>query len=245
MCVVDIATYRQKQQSLIQLQQQKFRQTCGTCFQPQSICYCPQIKTFNPHVKFVILIHPIEHRRRIATGRMSHLCLENSHLFRGHDFTYHKDVNAILNDPSLFPVILYPGIQSKNLTNMTTEQRADIFPADKTLTIVVLDGTWATAKKMLRDSKNLHNLPRICFTPQTPSNFRVRKQPREGYYSTIEAIHHTIELLGTNFGFNTEAREHDHLLTVFNSMVELHLDFIQKSHERSDPSRYRRHRDIL
>jgi DTW domain-containing protein YfiP len=237
---VDIETYRKNRQALAENLPQH-RPTCGTCFQPQQICYCPQIQKFNPLVKFVILIHPIEHRRRIATGRMSHLCLENSHLFRGHNFTHHKDVNALLSNPDLYPVILYPGTNSKNLTLMADSQRGGICPLGKTLTIFVLDGTWATAKKMLKHSHNLRDLPKICFTPDRPSNFRVRKQPREGYFSTIEAIHHTIDLLGPSFGFPTERRTHDALLRVFDSMVEVHLEFIQKSHERQGPSRYRRH----
>lgn len=188
----------------------------------------------------MILIHPIEARRRIATGRLAHLCLPNSHLIRGHDFSNNKNVNEILSDPNIYPVVLSPSRPSTNLSHMSKENIATLFPPNKTLTIIVLDGTWATAKKMLKHSSNLRNLPRICFSREAPSNFRVRQQPHEGCLSTIEAIHHTIELLGPSFNFSTETRDHDRLLEVFDSMVELHLDFIKQSHERQGPSRYRR-----
>ena len=94
----------------------------------------------------------------------------------------------------------------------------------------------------MRQSQNLLNLPRICFSPEKPSNFRVRKQPHASCYSTLEAIHHTIELIGAAKGFDVASRKHDRLLHVFDSMVELQLDFIRKADQIDDPKRYRRPR---
>ncbi|KYG61539.1 DTW domain-containing protein [Bdellovibrio bacteriovorus] len=217
-----------------------YRELCTACIQPRFSCYCHRIQRFDPQIDFVILIHPIEVRRRIATGRMSFLCMENSFLIRGQDYSEDEQVNQILNDKNRQCVILYPGRNSKNLTEMTPESRAQLFDPTKKLTIFVIDGTWLTAKKMMRQSKNLTELPRICFNPEKPSNFRVRKQPHAACYSTLEAIHHTIELVGESQGFAVESRAHDRLLTVFDSMVELQLSFIRKADEANNPQRYRR-----
>jgi DTW domain-containing protein YfiP len=220
----------------------KHRELCTTCIQPKFSCYCKHIQKFDPKIDFVILIHPIEVRRRIATGRMSYLCMENSFLIRGQDYTETAEVNKILADPTRECVILYPGRQSQNLTPMSGTERGGLFDPTKKLTIFVIDGTWLTAKKMMRQSQNLLNLPRICFSPEKPSNFRVRKQPHAACYSTLEAIHHTIELLGDSQGFDTSARIHDRLLRVFDSMVELQLGFIRQADEADNPLRYRRPR---
>lgn len=126
-------------------------------------------------------------------------------------------------------VILYPGPTSKNLTTMSDSEKETLFPKNKQLRIFVIDGTWATARKMTRQSENLKKLPRICFTPLNPSNFRVRKQPKVDCYSTIEAIHHTIELLGESQNFNVQERTHDKLLHVFDYMVERQLHFVKES----------------
>ena len=75
-------------------------------------------------------------------------------------------------------------------------------------------------------SKNLKNLPQICFTPERLSTFRVRKQPAPECVSTIEAIHQCIELLGT------ENREHDKLLEVFDQLVEQQLVFVERANSR-------------
>lgn len=238
---MDLISYQQKRQKMTE-NLPKYRTLCKVCIQPHFSCYCPHIETFDSKISFVILIHPIEAHRRIATGRMSHLCLKNSHLIMGQDYSNNKDVNQLINDSDYHSVMLYPGLQSCNLTHLAIGDRENLFPTNKKLRIFVIDGTWATAKKMVRQSLNLISLPRICFSPTAPSNFRVRKQPHAACYSTIEAIHHTIELLGESQGLELKQREHDKLIYAFDAMVEKQLEFIKKSHENPLATTYRRER---
>lgn len=217
----------------------KYRTICKKCIQPDFGCYCSHVQIFNCHINFVILIHPIEVKRRIATGRMSHLCLQDSYLITGQDYTQDHMVNSLLQDPDYQSVILYPGSSSKNLSLLDDDEKINIFSQNKKLRIFVIDGTWATARKMIRQSENLKCLPRICFSPTTPSNFRVRKQPHPNCYSTIEAIHHTIELIGQSQGYDPKTREHDKLLKVFDYMVERQLGFIKESNLNLRKANYR------
>ncbi len=219
-----IDEYRKRKQEHL-LQFNSHRESCFSCFQPSFSCYCEHVKRFDPEMKFVILIHPIERRRRIATGRMTHLCLENSDLIIGEDYSDDVRVNSILSDPNYHPVMLYPGVGSTDISLLKTEERGPLFPKDKKLAVFVIDGTWNTARRMVR-SENLRGLQRICFTPSAPSTFRVRKQPKEGCVSTIEAVHETIELLGAREGFDVASRRHDNLLFVFDQLVENQLKFI-------------------
>lgn len=218
----------------------KYRTMCETCHQPDFGCYCSHVQPFDAKINFVILIHPVEAKRRIATGRMSHLTLKNSHLIKGQNYTQDKSVNELINDPEYHSVILYPGNNSKNLSLTFEKEKQTLFPKNKKLRIFVIDGTWATAKKMIRQSENLKSLPRICFNPEKPSNFRVRKQPKANCYSTIEAIHHTIELIGETQGFQVAQRKHDNLLKAFDYMVERQLNFIRETNLNLRKASYRR-----
>lgn len=218
----------------------KYRTLCSTCIQPDFSCYCKNIQPIKCPVNFVVLIHPIEAKRRIATGRMSHLCLEGSHLIKGQNFTDHPQIDALIADPEYHSVILYPGVQSINLSTVKEDDRRDLVFRNKKLRVFVIDGTWATARRMVRQSENINKLPRISFTPTKPSNFRVRKQPESHCYSTIEAIHHTIELLGSTPEFDLKKRPHDHLLEVFDSMVERQLSFLNEVKLNLREASYRR-----
>ncbi len=236
---MNLAQYKINRANLL-LQQPKHRERCETCTQPVFCCYCAQISTFDPRISFVVLIHPIEVKRRIATGRMSHLTLQNSFLIKGQNYSDDPIVNKLIDDKDYHSVVLYPGPTSQNFSLLQEEQKAQMFPKNKKLRVFVVDGTWATARKMVRLSENLKYLPRVCFSPTKPSNFRVRKQPHPQCYSTIEAIHHTIELVGESRGFDVKSRLHDRLLTAFEYMVERQLHFIIESNAKSETGQYRR-----
>jgi len=229
-----------KRKRLLEPPPRRMRRLCFTCLQPTMACYCTHVRRFDPRMKFVILIHRLEVRRRIATGRLSHLCLKNSELMMGYDYSRHQRLTEIVSDPKHFPVVLFPGPRSADLSAMKPSERATVFPKDKTPVVIVIDGTWNTAKKMLRRSSNLRDLPRICFTPDRPSNFRVRKQPKPGCFSTVEAIHQTIEMLGPARGFDIERGEHHNLLHVFDTMVEQQLSYVELSRTTNRRSRHRR-----
>lgn len=221
---MNVEQYKQRREELKRLEPQ-FRNLCKQCLQPGFSCYCSIVSKFDPKVKFVILIHPIERRRRIATGRMAHLCLENSELIIGLDYTEDVRVNKILKDPQYQAFVLYPGRNSLNITDMPSIEKSKIFSKEKTPVIFVIDGTWNTARKTMRLSQNLNQLPRVCFTPPYQSQFRLRKQPRKECVSTIEAIHHFIDLLDINV-------DHKNLIYVFDKMVEKQLELRGEVHHK-------------
>lgn len=233
---MNLSDYQRKKSEQLALQPQ-YRNLCTTCIQPQFGCYCQLIQPITTSLNFVILIHPIEAKRRIATGRMAHLCLKGSYLIKGINYTANEELNALIADPEYHTVIMYPGQTAVNLSLLSFEKREEQFLTGKKLRILVIDGTWATARKMLNQSENLKKLPRICFSPTKPSNFRVRKQPKDFCYSTIEAIHQTIDLLHAP---NLLPRNHDHLLEVFDAMVEAQLNVMKEVKLNLREATYRR-----
>jgi DTW domain-containing protein len=194
------------------------RVRCSKCRKPEATCYCQMILPFASNPVFAILIHKAETRRSIATGRMAHLCLSNSYMFEGVDFTAHDGVNALIEDPGNYCVVLSPGKNSINLSSISN--RNGIFPESRQLVVFVIDGTWSQAKRMRRLSENIKQLPSICFTPKTPSKFLVRKQPASHCYSTIEAIHECISLI------SKASQPHRNLLTAFDYMVTQQVGYV-------------------
>ena len=145
---MDVESYRQKK-ALVRWEPERMRLRCVRCLQPDFSCFCELIKPFDPGIRFVILIHPIEIARRIATGRMAHLILQDSLLISGHNFSQNKAVNQVLEDSKGQCALLYPGAGARNLTLMSRSECDELFPKDKKLTLFVVDGTWHTAKKMI------------------------------------------------------------------------------------------------
>ena len=146
--------------------------------------------------RFVFLMHPKEFKReKAATGRLTHLCLPRSEIVCGVGFDQHPTVQALLADPTCFPVLLYPGPGALNLTTpeepRTRAGLAELHASlgDRQLVVFLLDATWALGRKMLRLSPTLHSLPRFMFTPSAPSRFVIKQQPHPSCLSTLEAVH--------------------------------------------------------
>jgi DTW domain-containing protein YfiP len=165
---------------------------CYSCFRPKKACLCSEIKSFETKTKIVILIHPKEAKKqRVGTGRLTQKSLSNSMMIMGIDFTHDNLVNALITDKTKKCYLLYPGVEAINLSQQ------ERFPVVAHLenVIFVLDGTWPCAKKMLRESKNLQELQRVCFDSKESSKFSIKHQPAKGCLSTIESVSLLLEEL--------------------------------------------------
>lgn len=99
-----------------------------------------------------------------------------------------------------------------------------LFPSERSIDVeavnfevknlIVLDGTWAKAKRMYIENPWLRLLPHIRLDLNKLSLYReVRHQPRAGYLSTIESIVYAMKAMGE------DSKGLDGLLDVFESMV--------------------------
>lgn len=221
---MNLQTYLNNKKSL-ELATPLRRPFCVRCRQAQVVCDCASLKPFDPGIQFVILIHPDEARRRIATGRLTHHMLEGSLMIEGESFEGVASVERLIADSSRRAYVLYPGATSINVSALAELSRREVLSDDRGLTVFVIDGTWRTAKKMLRLSPALGRLPRVSFDLKARSRFQIRKQPADYCLSTLEAVHHLIELLGLSYGFDIATRQHDHMLEVFDAMVARQIDY--------------------
>jgi len=206
--------------------QGKHRASCTACRRPREACYCSLVEPFDSRPRFVILSQPREAKHRFGTGRMAHLCMRNSLLIEGIDFSVETRVNRELYAPMTFPVLLYPGKDSIDLSAQPADERFTLAPGGKALVVFVLDGTWKSVRKMIRLSRNVADLPAIRFMPPVASNYRIRRQPKPHCYSTVEAIHHVIEhFTPSSAGSFRPSMPHDNLLKVFNAVVARQLAY--------------------
>lgn len=204
---------------------------CLKCRRRLLTCVCPHLVPFETNSRFVILMHPMEYKKeKVGTGRFSHLILKNSEIVVDVGFDENVQFQKLLNDPDYESYVLYPGNHAINLSDATPDK----FSAKKKQ-FIVIDGTWPCAKKMMKLTTCLHDLPRVSFTTTRTSEFRVKHQPMPGCLSTVESIHQVILELNRLTLENT-GPSHDNLMDVFRKTVEKQVDLAQ------DPARqgYRR-----
>jgi len=190
------------------------RLVCRRCRRPQTVCYCPHLTSIPTRTRVVFLQHPRERDVPIGTARMASLCLENSELHVGAHWAGAPALARALGDPSRPPALLFPSQDAIDIV-------AD--PPRHAITLVVVDGTWSQAKKVVRDNPTLAALPRYTFVPPAPSEYRIRREPKSSYVSTIEALVHVLGALeGDPDRFTA-------LLAPFRAMVQTQLEHLARS----------------
>ncbi len=155
------------------------RPSCPRCRRPLTVCWCQDLPILQTRTHVLFLQHPRESRVAIGTARMAHLCLPNSELHIGLDFGRNAVVARALSDPERPAALLFPAPDAPDIL---------LNPPDGPLTLVVVDGTWSQARKLVRYNPFLAALPRYAFQPPATSIYQIRREPHEDCVSTIEAL---------------------------------------------------------
>lgn len=106
--------------------------------------------------------------------------------------------------------LLFPGASAQ-----TPQTLAEHVDAKSTL-LIVPDGTWRKAARILYANPLLERLPRVTLGQGNPSRYRIRKAPKPEAVATIEAIVRTLEVW-------EPANDFSSVLNPFEVMVEQQL----------------------
>lgn len=192
------------------------RPRCPRCQRPATHCLCPLIPSLASRTEVLILQHPSETGHALNTARLAALGLVNARLQVGERF---EDLQA----PGVRSVLLFPGEAAQDL--------AGDFVADaRPLRLVVPDGTWRKARKLLHLNPELAAMERVTLPPGLASRYRLRKAPGPGALSTLEAIVEALCLLEGR-------RDFEALLQPFERLIEGQIEAMgdevfQRNHAR-------------
>lgn len=176
------------------------RARCPRCERPLSHCLCALIPRLDNRTRVLLLQHPSEVGHALNTARLAALGLANAELMVGEDFS---DLDLSAWDAWL----LFPGESALALAELAAR------PVDKPRLLVVPDGTWRKARKLLHLNPNLAALPRVVLPEGLTSRYRLRKAPAEGALSTVEAVVQALDALDA-------PHSHVDLLRPFDALIE-------------------------
>lgn len=111
----------------------------------------------------------------------------------------------LLVDPQWHTEILFPGAGTP-LVSATPDA---VMPRR----LVLLDGTWRKARKLLYLNPVLQRLPKVALPAGLLSRYRLRKAPRPGALSTLEAGVEALQLIEPQTDFSP-------LLRPFEALIE-------------------------
>ncbi|AIG05377.1 DTW domain protein [Pseudomonas fluorescens] len=178
------------------------RPQCPRCLRPTTHCLCALIPSLDSRTRVLLLQHPSEVNHALNTARLAALGLVNAQLVVGEVF---ENLPALLNAPGYQARLLFPAEGAQPLQAYR--------PSDEPLLLVVPDGTWRKARKLLHLNPLLAALPRVTLAAGAVSRYRLRKAPGPGALSTVEAIVQALQVLEAPHSFEP-------LLRPFEALIE-------------------------
>ncbi|KAI4381510.1 hypothetical protein MLD38_007576 [Melastoma candidum] len=221
-------------------QPQPLGRYCPSCNRPAPVCLChvipsPPILT---RTRVVILQHPHESRHPLSTVPVLSRCLINAAVVVRRRLTFETLLATVPAAASTFLYLFPPTADEPSLSlssfHGSTELRLGSAPV-----LIAFDATWKHAKEMLRASEDC--LRRVsAIRVSLDGNYRedveggsmydgeetlvMRKEPREGYVSTMEAVARALGMIEEGGG---GASIEGMLIDVLREMVGLQKAFLK------------------
>ena len=150
----------------------------------QELCDCAELPRLKTQLKICVLVHPKEVLRPTNTGRLAHLCLENSEYIE----RTHGDLSSYEPDPFKRAEnvwTLFPSEDSLAITDSQVQSELSRGPS----TLIVPDASWKQASKMVNHIPSLHHSRKLKLPPSSfVSQYFLRRIDDLSRLSTLESI---------------------------------------------------------
>lgn len=193
------------------------RINCAQCLRPEAQCLCAYLPRLESRWQVLILRHSSEAKHALNTARLAVLGLKQCRLMDGEVFA---QLPALLAEPGWQNWLLFPDASAQLVEQGVASE------AGQQQRLIVLDGSWRKAKRLLHCNPCLAALPRLSFATPPPSRYRLRKVPAAEALSTIEAITYALEQL--------EGHSFQQLLAPFEALIEQQISAMGSERYQAD-----------
>ncbi|ADT69615.1 hypothetical protein PSM_A2701 [Pseudoalteromonas sp. SM9913] len=155
---------------------------CEQCLIAKHYCICEGAEYASCDAAVCLLMYHNESFKPSNTGRLIAEIVPDNYAFRWDRTSPDPALLALLNNDKYQPFVIFPAEDVE--TDRVVTQVEPV--AGKTPLFIFLDGTWREAKKMIRKSPYLDNLPVLSITAQKLSDYRLRVAPHAHQLGTAE-----------------------------------------------------------
>lgn len=188
---------------------------CSECGIPSITCICEQIEHLTTASKYFILTSFKESRRASSTGRLFHLMNPDASQIVLWERT--RTPAELLDQLDSDTTLVFPAL------NEAMQKRVSNSKAKAYGKYILIDGTWDEARKIVRKSPYLEELPIVALATESKSAYTLRRNGNiDGGLCTIEAIIELLLLQGADHHAKTVARNFDLFLRAFRAGQSSH-----------------------
>jgi len=168
---------------------------CAGCRLVPSHCMCDLRLNLQTQVGICLLMGDIEALKPSNTGWLVADVLADTYAFGWARTETDPALLGLLADPKWQPNVVFPGeyVAPERVVHAVQEASG---PSAKRPLFILLDGTWAEARKMFRKSPYLDRFPVLSLSPSQLSRYQLRRSRRDDHFCTSEVAALCLKLSG-------------------------------------------------
>lgn len=158
------------------------RELCPKCDYIIQNCVCEHITPVDHQITLHVLQHPSEVKNAKNTVKLLALISSNTQVHIGEAEADFKQIKSLYeSQPNQF-ALLFP-----------SDDASTISPQEQHIKhLILIDGTWKKAKKILHLNTWLTHIPHFTFAEDISSEYQIRTSSVKGSLSTIEAAAYSL-----------------------------------------------------
>ena len=183
------------------------RERCAGCRLVPSHCMCALRPSVRTRAGVCLLMADIEPLKPSNTGWLIADVVADTFAFGWARTETDPALLTLLSDPQWQPCVVFPGEYAAPGRVVHTVQPPDPGGAatGKRPLFILLDGTWAEARKMFGRSPCLAHLPVLSLRPLQLSQYKLRRSRRDDHFCTSEVAALCFDLAGEHRARDTLA----------------------------------------
>ena len=169
---------------------------CPGCRLVPSHCMCALRPSVATRAGMCLLMADIEPLKPSNTGWLIADVVADTFAFGWARTETDPALLALLADPQWQPYVVFPGefVDSERVVHAVAQDANG--QSGKRPLFILLDATWAEARKMFRKSPYLDALPVLSLEPAQISRYQLRRSRRDDHFCTSEVAALCLELAG-------------------------------------------------
>lgn len=174
------------------------RERCAGCRLAPSHCMCALRPSLATHAGVCLIMADIEPLKPTNTGWLVADVVPDTFAFGWARTEPDPALLALLDDPRWQPYVVFPGQYAAPERVVRAVQPPGSLGGDaaRRPLFVLLDATWAEARKMFRRSPYLDRFPVLSLAPEKASQYRLRNSGRGDHFCTSEVAAMCMGLAG-------------------------------------------------
>ena len=181
------------------------QERCAGCRLRPSHCLCALRPLVPTRAGVCLLMADIEPLKPSNTGWLVADVVADTFAFGWSRTATDPALMALLSDPQWQPYVVFPGEYAAPERVVHSLLRPDALDAEsrKRPLFILLDGTWAEARKMFGRSPCLDHLPVLSLQPDQTSQYKLRRSRRDDHFCTSEVAALCLNLAGEHLAEQT------------------------------------------